>query len=161
VERVQLNKVKWRVGWWELWFSRCELLLLQAGSWGTGIIRESRIMGTSAVEASTRQRLVKTINPIINPNPIYSHSYTWQYYERIGRDEKRRVGKPGNYHDITQTKKSCMKHSLHYTNLTRIRTGHRQDKRELWSYPTLRMHRDTSSESPWSENACINCFVRK
>jgi hypothetical protein len=41
-------------------FSPCEPLLLEAGSWGTGIVREPRVRGTSAVEAVTRKRMVKT-----------------------------------------------------------------------------------------------------
>jgi hypothetical protein len=32
----------------ELQFSRCELLLLEAGSRGTGIVQEPRVRGTSA-----------------------------------------------------------------------------------------------------------------
>jgi hypothetical protein len=32
----------------ELQFSRCELLLLEAGSWGTGIVREPKVRGTAA-----------------------------------------------------------------------------------------------------------------
>jgi hypothetical protein len=43
----------------ELQFSR-ELLLLEAGRWGTGIVREPTVRGTSTVEAVTRQRLAKT-----------------------------------------------------------------------------------------------------
>jgi hypothetical protein len=43
-----------RVGWWEwvigvLQFSPCQLLLLEAGSWGTGIVREPRVRGTSSL----------------------------------------------------------------------------------------------------------------
>jgi hypothetical protein len=45
-----------QVGWWVsevvrglLWFSPCELLLLEAGSWGTGIVWEPGVRGTSAV----------------------------------------------------------------------------------------------------------------
>jgi hypothetical protein len=34
----------------ELQLRRCEMLLLEAGSSGTGIFREPRIRGTSAVE---------------------------------------------------------------------------------------------------------------
>jgi hypothetical protein len=40
--------------------SRCDLLLLEADSCGTGIVREPRVRGTSVVEAVTRQWLVKT-----------------------------------------------------------------------------------------------------
>jgi hypothetical protein len=32
-----------------LQFGRCELLLLEAGSWGTGIVREPTVRGASAV----------------------------------------------------------------------------------------------------------------
>jgi hypothetical protein len=46
--------VKW-VGWWAvrglLQFSYCEPLLLEAGSWGTGIVWEPRVRGTSTVES--------------------------------------------------------------------------------------------------------------
>jgi hypothetical protein len=35
----------------ELQFSRCELLLLVAGSWGTEIFREPILRGKSAVES--------------------------------------------------------------------------------------------------------------
>jgi hypothetical protein len=102
---TQCSAGKWRVGWWvtESQFSSCELLLLDAGSWGTGIVKEARLRGKSAVKATTRQRLVKTvrvvvnyrvcdlaialwllvvmihkcsINPITNPNPVYSHTHT-------------------------------------------------------------------------------------
>jgi hypothetical protein len=38
----------------ELQFSRCELSLLEAGSWGTGIFREPRGRGTSAIESRYR-----------------------------------------------------------------------------------------------------------
>jgi hypothetical protein len=44
----------------ELQFSRCELMLLEAGSRGKGIVREHRVRGTSAVGTVTRQRLVTT-----------------------------------------------------------------------------------------------------
>jgi hypothetical protein len=50
--RVQLVQLSWLVSEWvrgPLQFSPCEPLLLEAGSWGTGIIRESRVSGTSAV----------------------------------------------------------------------------------------------------------------
>jgi hypothetical protein len=33
-----------------LQFSPCQLLLLEAGSWGTGIVREPRVRATSAFE---------------------------------------------------------------------------------------------------------------
>jgi hypothetical protein len=39
----------------ELQFSRCELLLLEAGNRGTGIFREPKVRGTSAIGAVTRQ----------------------------------------------------------------------------------------------------------
>jgi hypothetical protein len=48
---------KWRVGWWvselvrELQFSHCGLLLLEAGSWGMGIVWEPRVRGMSAVRS--------------------------------------------------------------------------------------------------------------
>jgi hypothetical protein len=52
---VQCSWVE-RVGWWVselvrglLLFSPCELMLLEAGSWCTGIVREPRIRGMSAV----------------------------------------------------------------------------------------------------------------
>jgi hypothetical protein len=101
------------VNWWAvtglLQFGRCELLLLEAGSWGTGIILEPRVNRTSAVgsryqattgEESGLRRLSaccielhsmwisdsalvtiheRSINAVTNPNPVYGHSYTWQY----------------------------------------------------------------------------------
>jgi hypothetical protein len=53
---VQLRWEKWSylVGEWVrglLRFSPCELLLLEAGSWGTRIVREPRVRGTSAVRS--------------------------------------------------------------------------------------------------------------
>jgi hypothetical protein len=58
---VQCSGEKWRIGWWVsewvrglLRFTPCELLLLEAGSWGTGIVWESRIRGTSAVASRYR-----------------------------------------------------------------------------------------------------------
>jgi hypothetical protein len=59
-DRVQFSEfraaehsgVKW-IGWWAarglLQFSRCEPLLLEAGSWGMGIVREPRVRGMSVV----------------------------------------------------------------------------------------------------------------
>jgi hypothetical protein len=52
---VQLSTVEWSelvgsqliIGL--LQFSRCELLWLEADGWGTGIVREPRVRGTSAV----------------------------------------------------------------------------------------------------------------
>jgi hypothetical protein len=52
--------VEW-VGWWVsgwvrglLQFSSCEPLLLEAGSWGTQVVRKPRLTGTSAIESSYR-----------------------------------------------------------------------------------------------------------
>jgi hypothetical protein len=55
----QLKVSLWRLGGWcemaaslvvrELQFSNCEPLLLEAGNWGTGLVREPRIRGTFAV----------------------------------------------------------------------------------------------------------------
>jgi hypothetical protein len=49
---VEYSGMKW-VGWWAvrvlLQFSRCELLLLEVGSWGTGTVREHWGKGTPAV----------------------------------------------------------------------------------------------------------------
>jgi hypothetical protein len=51
---VQYSAGKWRLVWrfgelvGEMQFSHCELLVLEAGSWGKGIVREPR-SGTSAV----------------------------------------------------------------------------------------------------------------
>jgi hypothetical protein len=92
-----------------LQFSPSELLLLEAGSWGMGTVRQPRVRGTSAFgshyQATTDedtdwkglvravvncrvceltivlQLLVVTIckwsiNPVTNPNPVYSHSTT-------------------------------------------------------------------------------------
>jgi hypothetical protein len=83
-----------------LQLSPCELLLLQAGSWGMGIVREARERGTSAAESRyqkigeecnrlrdpsvsysdlwiltvfTSCKSSSSINLITNPNPIYSH----------------------------------------------------------------------------------------
>jgi hypothetical protein len=53
VSVVQCSAVE-RVGWWVrglLRFSPCELLLLEAGSWNTGTVREPRGRGTSTVES--------------------------------------------------------------------------------------------------------------
>jgi hypothetical protein len=64
---TELSSVsEWRVGWWVsavgwselvgewvrrlLQFSPCEVVLLEARSWGTGIVRETKVRGTSAVE---------------------------------------------------------------------------------------------------------------
>jgi hypothetical protein len=97
-----------------LQLSPCELLLLEAGSWGTGTIWEPSIRGRSTIgscyQATTDEDkadwedlvsavvncsvcelvtvlhlLVVTIckwsvNPITNPNPIYSNSYVPQYW---------------------------------------------------------------------------------
>jgi hypothetical protein len=54
LERVHLSWAQWsEVNWWAvkglLQFGRCELLLWEAGSWGTEIAREPRVRGTSAV----------------------------------------------------------------------------------------------------------------
>jgi hypothetical protein len=38
----------------------CELLLLEAGSLGSRIVREPRVRGSPPLEADTRQILVKT-----------------------------------------------------------------------------------------------------
>jgi hypothetical protein len=92
-----------------LQFGRCELLLLEAGIWGKGTVREPRVRRTSAAgsryQATTGEYtahlkdavncrvcelaialwlLVVTIikcfiNSITNLNPLYRHSYTWQY----------------------------------------------------------------------------------
>jgi hypothetical protein len=87
-------------------FSRCELLLLEAGSWGMEIVRQLRVTGTSAVASLCQETtgeniegwevLVRAVvncrvcelitfckcsmNPITNPISFYSHSYTWQYF---------------------------------------------------------------------------------
>lgn len=34
-----------------LYFRLCELLWLESGSWGTGIVRESKVRGISAVRS--------------------------------------------------------------------------------------------------------------
>jgi hypothetical protein len=55
VSAVQLSTVEWselvssQLVRGLLQFGRCELLLLEDGSWGTGIVREPRVRGTSAV----------------------------------------------------------------------------------------------------------------
>jgi hypothetical protein len=55
VSALEVSEVE-RACWWVnelvrglLWFSPCELLLLEAGSWGSGIVREPTVPGTSAV----------------------------------------------------------------------------------------------------------------
>jgi hypothetical protein len=53
-EKSVSQSVEWSelVGWWVrglLQFGRCELLLSEAGSWGTGAVREPRGSGTTAV----------------------------------------------------------------------------------------------------------------
>jgi hypothetical protein len=52
---VEWSAGKWRVSWWvrELRSSCCELLLLEAGSWGMGIVQEPRVRGMSASQATT------------------------------------------------------------------------------------------------------------
>jgi hypothetical protein len=117
VSWIQLSGESWLVSEWvtELLRSRpCELLLWEAGSWGTGTVQEHRARGKSAVgnrfQATTGENtadwedLVRTVvncwvcklatavkllivaicklslNPITNPNPVYSHSYTWQHH---------------------------------------------------------------------------------
>jgi hypothetical protein len=106
--------VEW-VGSWVrvrglLRFSPCELLLLDAGSWGTGTVRKPRIWETPAAgsryQATTGEDTAdwedlvcavlncrmcewaiallllavpickSSINPITNPNPLYSHNHT-------------------------------------------------------------------------------------
>jgi hypothetical protein len=82
----------------------CEPKLLASGSWGKGIVRQPRVRGMFAVGSCYQatasgdcnrlrtlvcvwQWFVKcnnglykcAINPITNPNPIYSHSVTWQW----------------------------------------------------------------------------------
>jgi hypothetical protein len=50
---VEWRGTSWLVSEWIrglLRSSPCEPLLLEAGSWGTGIVREPRVRGTSAVE---------------------------------------------------------------------------------------------------------------
>jgi hypothetical protein len=56
-----------RVGWWVsewvnglLRFSRCELLLLEAGNWGRGQFENPEERESLLLEAVTRQRLVKS-----------------------------------------------------------------------------------------------------
>jgi hypothetical protein len=60
---AQGSSVQWReVSWLEssqlvrglVQFSRCELLLLDTGSWGMGIVREPSVRGKSAVETTTK-----------------------------------------------------------------------------------------------------------
>jgi hypothetical protein len=98
------------VSWWfrELMFSRCELLLLEACTWGQGTVRESRERGTSVVGSRYQKTGENTagweelraccselqnvwisnsavtickwsINRVTNPNTSYSHPYTWHY----------------------------------------------------------------------------------
>jgi hypothetical protein len=75
-----------------LQFNCCELLLWEAGSWGTGTVREPRGRGTSAVESRyqatsgedcTRLRRPSVsysdlrsavINPITDVKDVYSHT---------------------------------------------------------------------------------------
>jgi hypothetical protein len=104
------SSVEWsEVSWWGvrelLQFSHCELLLLEADSWGTGLVREPRVRGTSVVGSryqttTGEDRLRKLsaccnelqsvlisdsaiatsckwpINLTSNSYPVYSHSYT-------------------------------------------------------------------------------------
>jgi hypothetical protein len=38
-------------------FTPCESLLLEAGSWGTGIVRELRLRGTTTVESRYQETI--------------------------------------------------------------------------------------------------------
>jgi hypothetical protein len=109
-----VSAVQWSelVGEWVrelLRFSPCELLLLEAGSWSTWLVRKSRVRGSSAVGSRYQTTVENTadwedivravvncrvcelakalyllvvtickcsINPITNPNPVFSHPYT-------------------------------------------------------------------------------------
>jgi hypothetical protein len=69
-------------------------LKLEVGSWGPVTVREPEILGTSTVGSRYQATWLRTlvcvecihelykcsINPIINPKPLYSHNNTWQYY---------------------------------------------------------------------------------
>jgi hypothetical protein len=113
VSAVQLSTVEWSelVGEQSVrvlpQFSRCELLLLEAGNWGKVYFWNSDLgVGsrhqTTAGEGSRRRRLGACcsklqsvlisdsaivicsydllVNPITNQKLVYSESYTWQYY---------------------------------------------------------------------------------
>jgi hypothetical protein len=59
---VEYSGVKW-VGWWVrglLRYSRCELLLWEAGSWGTRQFGNPKEKERLPLEAATKQRLMKT-----------------------------------------------------------------------------------------------------
>jgi hypothetical protein len=111
ISRTGVSGVSELVGEWVrelLRFSRCELLLWEAGSWVQGQSGNPEERECPPLEAATKQRLVKTvtdweelvcpivicevcrtvraksllvvtickssINPITNPNPVYSHT---------------------------------------------------------------------------------------
>jgi hypothetical protein len=109
VQCSAVEQARWLVSEWvrgPLRFSPSELLLLEAGGWGIGIVQEPRVRGMSTdgscYQATTgkdtsRLRRLSTcyselqcvwisdstiatckwsINPITNSNPIYSHSNT-------------------------------------------------------------------------------------
>jgi hypothetical protein len=111
ISRMQCSGASWLVSEGVsrglLQFSPCELLLLGAANWGTGIVQVPRVWETSTIgslyQALTQEDLVRagancrvcelvivlellvvvirrwSINPITNPKPIYSHAYMWQY----------------------------------------------------------------------------------
>jgi hypothetical protein len=116
ISSVEYSGVKW-VGEQSvrglLQFSHCGPLLLEAGSWGMGIVQEPRAMRMYAAGSRYQQmasedcnrlrtlvcvqkwfvkcsnELYKCgINPITNPDPIYSHSNMWQYYVCVNKNTK-------------------------------------------------------------------------
>jgi hypothetical protein len=80
-------------------FNRCELLLWEGGIWGRGYLGNPEEGERPPLEAATEDVTLDTsvcvynsvsralskspINPIINPNPVYSHSITRLYFYYI------------------------------------------------------------------------------